>query len=317
MDMVEFKPMKCLVTGGAGFIGSHITDGLVNAGHEVTVVDNLSTGNREQVNAQANFVQADISDPALAEVFSDGEIEVVFHLAAQTDVMTSVEQPHEDATVNIVHGIRVLELCREHGVRKVIYSSSSAVFGEPTYLPMDEAHPIQPMCPYAASKQAFELYLDIYREIHGLAYTVLRYANAYGPRQDPHHEGGVIAIFAYKILQEIQPIIYGDGGQTRDFVHVDDLVAANLGCLEAGDNECFNLGTGREVTINAIVEMLNETCGSKMVPDYQADRKGEMRQLSLKSSKARVGLEWEPRVDIKDGLKTVVKFFKDNPNGKL
>jgi UDP-glucose 4-epimerase len=263
--------MKCLVTGGAGFIGSHITDGLIRAGHEVIVVDNLSTGNREQINGQARFEKADIGDPVLDEVFSNGEIEVVFHLAAQTDVMTSVEQPHDDAMVNIVDGIRVLELCRKHGVRKVVYSSSSAIFGEPAYLPMDEKHAIRPMCPYAASKQAFELYLDIYREIHGLAYTV----------------------------------------------HVDDLVAANLACLKAGDNECFNLGTGREITINEIVEMLNVASGRSASPTYKEGRKGEMRQLSIESGKAREGLDWTPHVGIKDGLKTVVNFFKDNPNGKL
>jgi UDP-glucose 4-epimerase len=146
---------------------------------------------------------------------------------------------------------------------------------------------------------------------------VLRYANAYGPRQNPHHEGGVIAIFAYKISHDIQPVIYGDGGQTRDFVHVDDLVAANLACLKAGDNECFNLGTGREITINEIVEMLNVASGRSASPTYKEGRKGEMRQLSIESGKAREGLDWTPHVGIKDGLKTVVNFFKDNPNGKL
>jgi len=177
------EPIKCLVTGGAGFIGSHIADGLVATGHIVTVVDDLSTGNRAQVNPQVEWVQADVLGEGLEGVFAQGKFEVVYHLAAQTDVMTSVDDPSEDAQINIIGGIRVLELCRKYGVRKVIYSSSSAVFGEPDYLPMDEEHAIRPLCPYAASKHTFEHYLHLYHEIHDLNYTVLRYANAYGPRQ--------------------------------------------------------------------------------------------------------------------------------------
>ena len=309
--------MNCLVTGGAGFIGSHITDALVEAGHQVTVVDNLSTGNRSQVNSSARLVELDIAAAELTDIFRAGSFEVVYHLAAQTDVMTSVEKPDEDAQVNIVNGIKVLELCRRHGVRKVIYSSSSSVFGEPEYLPMDERHPIRPLCPYAASKHTLEHYLDIYREIHGIDYTVLRYANAYGPRQNPHHEGGVVAIFAYRLLSDIRPTIYGDGLQIRDFVHVADLVTANLICLEAGDNECFNIGTGEEVAINDLFTMLNEVCGTRLEVIYEPERKGEMRRLSLESRMAKDLLGWSPKVDLRSGLKTVVDFFKENPNGEL
>ena len=304
--------IKCLVTGGAGFIGSNIVDALVGAGHSVTVADDLSTGNRAQVNAQAQFAQVDVLAAEFEHVFAEGGFEVVYHLAAQTDVMTSVEDPATDAQVNVIGGIRLLELCRKYGVRKVIFSSTSSVFGEPDYLPMDEGHPIRPLCPYAASKHAFEHYLHLYSEIHDLAYTVLRYANAYGPRQDPHHEGGVVAIFAYKILNGAVPIIYGDGEQTRDFVHVDDLVRANLICLERGDNSYYNLGTGIETTVNELVALFDELSGAKAEVEYAAGRRGEMRRLSLQSARAATELQWSPTVGLCAGVQSVLDYFKEN-----
>ena len=302
--------ISCLVTGGAGFIGSHIVDALVAAGHHVTVVDNLSTGDRAQVNSGARFIECDICSPELAHVFAEGAFEVVYHLAAQTDVMTSVAEPAEDARINIVGGIALLEQCRTHGVRKVIYSSSSAVFGEPDYLPMDEAHPIRPLCPYAASKHTFEHYLELYHAIHDLDYTVLRYANAYGPRQDPHHEGGVVAIFAYKLLSGEVPVVYGDGQQTRDFVHVTDLVRANLACIHAGDNACYNLGTGIEITVNQLTDLLCELTGAKKNIHYVDERRGEMRRLSLDSTQAQEALQWVPKMGLRDGVQSVVDFFR-------
>jgi UDP-glucose 4-epimerase len=309
--------MNCLVTGGAGFIGSHIAQALVEAGHEVSIVDDLSTGNRRQISADARFIEMSIADPRLDAAFADGRFEVVYHLAAQTDVMTSVTDPAQDAATNIVDGIKVLELCRRHSVRKVVYSSSSAVFGEPDYLPMDEAHAIRPLCPYAASKHTFEHYLDIYREIHGLDYTVLRYANAYGPRQNPHHEGGVVAIFTYKILRGEQPVIYGDGGQTRDFVHVADLVRANIIGLALGGGQCYNLGTGQEVDVNELFARLRRLCAAEIEPRYEDERKGEMRRLSLESAKAQDALDWVPNITLERGLETVVEFLKEHPNGEL
>jgi UDP-glucose 4-epimerase len=307
--------MDCLVTGGAGFIGSHLTDALVHAGHTVTVVDDLSTGRCGQVNPAARFVQASVLDTGLAEVFQAGAFAAVFHLAAQTDVVTSVAEPDRDAEVNVIGGIKVLELCRRFGVRKVIYSSSSAVFGEPVYLPMDEKHPIRPLCPYAASKHTLEHYLEIYRSIHGVHYTVLRYANAYGPRQDPHHEGGVVAIFAYRLLNGQPAVIYGDGEQTRDFVHVDDLVGANLACLLGGDDESLNLGTGREVTVNQLFALLMEAAGVEAEARYQPERRGEMRRLSLHSARAAQALRWTPRVGLEAGLQTVVDHFRRSSDG--
>ena len=310
-----FATKKCLVTGGAGFIGSNIVDALIESGHVVTVVDNLSTGNRVQVNPMAKWVQADLLEERLEAVFAQESFEVVYHLAAQTDVMTSINDPIVDAQVNVIGGLRLLELCRKYGVRKVIYSSSSAVFGEPDYLPVDEEHPIRPLCPYAASKHAFEHYLHLYHEIHDLDYTVLRYANAYGPRQDPHHEGGVVAIFAYKVLTSTRPIINGDGGQTRDFVHVDDLVRANLSCLEHGDNAYYNLGTGIETTINELFALLCELSNIALDVEYAAERRGEMRRLSLASARAAADLEWSPTVDLRAGVRSVLDFFKENENG--
>lgn len=303
--------MNCLVTGGAGFIGSHLTDALVEAGHAVSVLDNFSTGHRAQVNPQARLLEGDLLDPANAEWIDEGAFEVVFHLAAQTDVVTSIGSPAQDAQTNIVGGIKLLEWCHRAGVRKVVYSSSSAVFGDPVYLPMDEQHPIAPLCPYAASKHTLEHYLEIFHQLHGLDYTVLRYANAYGPRQDPHHEGGVVAIFGYKLLKGVQPVIYGDGEQTRDFVYVADLVAANLACLKVGDNQCFNIGTGIEVNINQLCAMLAQVCGSELQPRYEPERKGEMRRLSLKSGKAREELGWEPGVELKEGLRQVINHFEE------
>ena len=306
---------KCLVTGGAGFIGSHIVDALVGAGHGVAVADNLITGNRAQVNDGAEWCQVDVLGGEFEDAFAQGEFEVVYHLDAQTDVMTSVEDPAQDARVNIIGGIRLLELCRKYGVRKLVYSSSSAVFGEPDYLPMDEGHPIRPLCPYAASKHTFEHYLELYSEIHDLDYTVLRYANAYGPRQDPHHEGGVVAIFAYKALNGVTPVIYGDGEQTRDFVHVEDLVRANLICLEKGDNRHYNLGTGEETTINELYALLREESGLDIEVQYADERRGEMRRLSLDSARAAGDLGWRPTVGLRPGVQTVLDFLKENTNG--
>ena len=305
---------RCVVTGGAGFIGSHIVDALVAAGHPVTVIDNLSTGNRAQVNAAADFVAADVLEDQLDGIFAGGGFEVVYHLAAQTDVMTSVDDPAADGRVNIIGGIRLLEQCRKYGVRKVIYSSSSAVFGEPDYLPMDERHAIRPLCPYAASKQAFELYLHLYSQIHDLAYTVLRYANAYGPRQDPHHEGGVVAIFAYKILTGAVPTIYGDGAQTRDFVHVEDLVSANLSCIERGDNACYNLGTGVETTVAELFALLCELSGVAAGVEHAPARRGEMQRLSLESGRAHHDLGWWPAVGLREGVMSVLEHFKEMEN---
>jgi UDP-glucose 4-epimerase len=306
---------KILVTGGAGFIGSHLVDVLVKAGHSVEVIDDLSTGNSGQLNPEAVLHRVDILSDAVDQIFASGGFDTVYHLAAQTDVMTSVSEPAADARTNILGGIGILEHCRRHQVRKVVYSSSSSVFGEPDYLPMDEAHPIRPQCPYAASKHTLEHYLEIYRLLHGLEFTVLRYANAYGPRQDPHHEGGVTAIFAYKLLQGQSPIVYGDGEQTRDFVHVADLVAANLACLKAGDGGFFNLGTGIETSVNHLYAELVRGCGVDLAPEYRPERKGEMRRLSLTSAKAMDELGWSPRVDLAAGLHSVIEFFRENGHG--
>ena len=304
---------RCLVTGGAGFIGSHIVDALVADGHETTVLDDLSTGNRDQVNIAARLVVGSVCDVALLEqCFATNQFEVIYHLAAQTDVMTSVDDPDSDAKHNILGGIRVLECCRRHGARKVIYSSSSAVFGEPDYLPMDEAHPVRPICPYAASKHTLEHYLEIARINHGLDYTVLRYANAYGPRQDPHHEGGVVAIFAHKVLNGVRPTIYGDGMQTRDFVHVADLVRANLDCLDRADGQSLNLGTGTEVTITDLFQRIAGMAGTGVEPHYADERQGEMKRLSLDSRKAAQVLDWKPQVELIEGLESVLAHFTEN-----
>ncbi|MDO8690820.1 MAG: NAD-dependent epimerase/dehydratase family protein, partial [Dehalococcoidia bacterium] len=219
--------MKVLVTGGAGFIGSHVVDGLIAQGHRVVVVDNLSTGSRDNLNPQAFFYEVDIRSPQLVEVFAQERPDLVDHHAAQMSVNRSVQNPREDAEINVLGSLNVIECCRNFGVKKVVYiSTGGAMYGEPQYLPCDEAHPINPLSPYGVTKHNAEHYLFTYRHLYGLNYTVLRYPNVYGPRQDPLGEAGVVAIFTGKMLEGQQAVINGSGEQERDFVYVADLVEA-------------------------------------------------------------------------------------------
>ena len=245
--------MKILVTGGAGFIASHVVDALLEAGHDVAIVDNLSTGRRRNINPRARFYEVDIRSPELARVLAEERPEIIDHHAAQMDVRRSIVDPIYDADINVLGSLNVLELARQHGVRKVIYiSSGGAVYGEPVYLPCDEDHPIDPLCPYGATKHVVEHYLFMYRQNYGLDYTVLRYGNVYGPRQDPHGEAGVVAIFTGLMLAGRQAIINGNGEQERDFVYVGDCVQANLLALNSGSGEIYNVGCGVGTTVNEI-----------------------------------------------------------------
>jgi UDP-glucose 4-epimerase len=304
--------VKVLVTGGAGFIASHLVDGLLAAGHEVVVVDNLSTGNRANLNPAARFYELDLRSPDLAAVFDAERPELVDHHAAHADVRESLDDPMYDADVNILGSLNLLQQCVRTEVRKVIFiSSGGACYGEPIALPCTEDHPIRPLSPYGASKAAIELYLHLYRETYGLDYTVLRYSNIYGPRQDMmSEEGRVVAIFSQLMLQERQPRINGDGEQQRDFLYVSDVVAANLAALERGSGDAFNIGFGEPTSVNQIFDLLAEATGFSGQRLHVEAKAGEVYRTYLETSKARRELGWAPRVDLDQGLRQTVAYFR-------
>lgn len=303
--------MNVLVTGGAGFIGSHIVDKLIEREHEVAIIDNLCHGSRENINPKAKFFEVDITDSKVEDIFRKEKPNYVIHQAAQADVTDSVKNPVFDAQINILGAINLLECCRKFEVEKIVYASSGgAIYGEPKYLPLDEKHPIAPISPYGASKYTVEIYLNLYAELYHLNYTSLRYANVYGPRQDPYGEGGVIAIFSNKLLKDERPTIYGDGKQTRDFVYVSDVADANIVAMKGGDNEAFNIGTGKETSVNELFELLRDIGGKKIEPIYGVERKGEVKRSYVTYSKAKRGLHWQPEVTLSDGLKKTVEHFK-------
>lgn len=303
--------MKVLVTGGAGFIGSHVVDRLIEAGHDVVVVDNLSTGRKSNLNPKAKFYQVDLRSPELEQVFETERPEVVDHHAAQMDVRRSVADPLYDADINVMGGLKVLNAAVKYGVRKVIHiSSGGAVYGEPVYLPCDEKHPVQPLCPYGATKYMLELYLYMYKQTYGLDYSVIRYPNVYGPRQDPAGEAGVIAIFAGRMLENKPVTIYGSGEQVRDYVFVKDCARANLMLLEKGSGCVYNLGFGIGTTVNQVFDGLKEVTGYTQAATYAPARAGETFQIYLDATRARQDLGWEPTVPLKEGLRQTVEYFR-------
>ncbi len=303
--------MKVLVTGGAGFIGSHVVDLMVDAGHDVVVVDNLSTGRLSNLNPKAKFYQADIRSDEMEKIFETERPEVVDHHAAQMDVRRSVADPIYDADINVLGGLNLLNLAVKYGVRKFIHiSSGGAVYGEPVYLPCDEAHPVTPLCPYGATKYMLELYLYMYKETHGLDYSVLRYPNVYGPRQDPNGEAGVVAIFAGQMLKEKPVTVYGTGEQVRDYVFVKDCARANLMLLEKGSGRVYNLGYGIGTTVNQVFDGLKEITTYPMDANYGPARPGETFRIYLDASRAREELNWEPTVPLADGLRQTVDYFR-------
>ncbi|NOX98120.1 MAG: NAD-dependent epimerase/dehydratase family protein, partial [Nitrospirae bacterium] len=268
---------KILVTGGAGFIGSNLVDRLIKEGHEVVIVDDLSTGLERNLNPEAKFYKMDIREEKLAEVFATEKPDFVSHHAAQMDVRRSVREPMFDAAVNILGSLNIIENCRKHKVKKIIYiSTGGAVYGEPDYLPVDEKHPIEPECQYGISKHTVEHYLHLYKLTYGLNYTVLRYPNVYGPRQNPHGEAGVNAIFIGKMLKNEVPTIFGDGKQLRDYVYVDDVVKANLLSLERGEGQIYNIGSGIGTSVNKIYQTLQGILGFQEAPKYASSRTGEI-----------------------------------------
>ncbi len=303
--------MKIMVTGGAGFIGSHVVDLYVENGHDVVVVDNLSTGRPSNLNRKAKFYEVDIRSDEMGKIFEKERPDILNHHAAQMDVRRSIVEPVYDADVNVLGSIKLLEYARHFGVQRVIYiSTGGAVYGEPEYLPCDEAHPINPICQYGASKHTVEHYLYLYHHLYGLDYTVLRYPNVYGPRQDPHGEAGVVAIFTGKMLRGEQAHVNGDGLQERDFVYVGDCARANLLALEKEANGIYNLGWGHGTNINQIFDTLSEITHYGLPRVHRDPIAGETSRIYLAAGKARLELGWQPEVSLHDGLENTVEYFR-------
>ena len=304
--------MKIMVTGGAGFIGSHVVDLMVEAGHDVVIVDNLSTGRKSNLNPNARFYQVDIRSPEFEQVFEKEHPEVVDHHAAQMDVRRSVADPLFDADINVMGGLNLLNNAVKYGVRKVIYiSSGGAVYGEPVYLPCDEKHPVAPLCPYGATKYMLELYLYMFKQTYGLDYSVIRYPNVFGPRQDPSGEAGVVAIFTGRMLASKPVTIYGTGEQVRDYVFVRDCARANVMLLTNGSGNVYNLGSGTGTTVNQIFQNLKEITGYPQEAAYGPARAGETFQIYLDASRAKGDLGWAPSVTLRDGLGKTVEYFRE------
>jgi UDP-glucose 4-epimerase len=312
--------VRTLVTGGAGFIGSTLVDRLLAEGHSVDVVDDLSSGNlanlaeaRADRDHELKVHQIDIRDDGVVELIARRQPEVVFHLAAQVDVRASVERPAHDASINVVGSVNVIEGARRAGSRKVVFASSGGtIYGEPDPkdLPVKESHPLQPLSPYGVAKRVVTDYLHAYRELHALEYTSLALANVYGPRQDPHGEAGVVAIFAGRLLAGEPCTIFGDGTQTRDFVYVDDVVDAFVRAAERGSGLLCNIGTGHETSVNELYATMAEVAGVTAAAVRAPARPGELARSCLDPGRAKLHLGWTPWTDLRAGTTEVLRYFR-------
>ncbi|GMR25657.1 MAG: SDR family oxidoreductase [Ignavibacteria bacterium] len=304
--------MKILVTGGAGFIASQIADAFIDEGHEIVILDDLSTGFEENINPKAKFVRLNINDHEVSSLFEEEKFDVVNHHAAQMDVRRSVVDPAFDANTNILGTINLLQNSVKHGVNKFMFASTGgAVYGEQEYFPADENHPTNPLSPYGISKLSVEKYLYFYFNEYKLNYTILRYANIYGPRQNPFGEAGVVAIFSTKFLKGDQPIINGTGEQTRDYVFVKDVVKANVLTLNDKISDVYNVGTGKETNVNELYANLNSIVGKGQVEKHGPAAAGEQMRSVISSEKILNNFNWKPSTKLKDGLKETVNYFKD------
>ncbi len=303
--------MNVLVTGGAGFIGSNVVDAFINEGHNVIILDNFSSGKDENVNPKATVYRMDIQDAAVENIFRDEKIEVMCHHAAQMDVRRSVADPKFDALVNVLGFLNLMEAGRKHGLKKVLFASTGgAIYGEQDYFPADEQHPNRPLSPYGITKLTTEKYIFFYKEIYGIDHVILRYANIYGPRQNPHGDAGVVAIFSLKMLNGEQPIINGDGKQTRDYVFVGDVVKANVLALSYNGSTIFNIGTGIETDVNQLFSYIKKLTGSNVEEKHIPAKAGEQMRSVISSKKINEMLGWKPTVTVEEGLKKTVEFFK-------
>lgn len=303
--------MKILVTGGAGFIGSHLTDAFIAQGHEVVVIDNLVTGRKENLNPNAKFYETDIRSAEVAEIFAREKFDAICHQAAQLDVRKSVADPRYDADVNILGTLNLLEQARATGVKKILFASSGgAMYGEQEKFPADEEHRTWPASPYGITKLTCEKYIAVFGQMYGMTYGLMRYANVYGPRQSPHGEAGVVAIFAARLLAGEQAVINGDGKQTRDYVYVGDVVAANVAALNYTHSDYFNVGTGIETDVNELFAIINRTTGNRAQEQHVPAKAGEQMRSVLDWSKAKRLLGWEPKMKLNDGLAETVDWFR-------
>ncbi len=303
--------MKILITGGAGFIASHVADAYIEEGHDVFIVDNFSTGRKENVNPKATLIEMDINDNKIPDLLKTERFDILNHHAAQMDVRFSVENPRFDATTNILGSLNLYESAKKYGVKKIIFASTGgAVYGEQDYFPADENHPTRPCSPYGIAKLANEKYLHYYKEVYGMNYTVLRYANVYGPRQNPHGEAGVVAIFIDKMLSGGQPVINGDGKNTRDYVFVSDVVNANLLALRNDVSGIFNIATGIEHDVNYVFKKLKELTGSNCNEVHGELKAGEQRRSVCTYNKFKNEHGWQPETDFDEGMRRTVEYFK-------
>ena len=302
--------MDCMVTGGAGFIGSHIVDALVAQGRTATVFDDLSSGKRENIGAGITLTVGDVRDKEAVETAVSGSVDCVFHLAAQIDVRRAVQDPGLDAQVNVGGTVNVLKACVEtHARRFVMSSTGGALYGEPSTLPASEQSAIQPLSPYGVSKYCAEQYIEYFHRMCGLETVILRYANVYGPRQDPTGEGGVVGIFARHILLGQSCIVYGDGEQTRDFVFVDDVAHANMLAMQ-GPLDTFNIGTGVEMSLNQLLTVFERVVGHPVARQYAPARAGEVQRIALDASEAGRKLGWHPTASLEDGLAQTLAWVR-------
>lgn len=305
--------MKVLVTGGAGFIGSHIVDRHIERGDNVIVIDDLSTGKEENLNPAARFYEIDIRDTEAAQIILDEKPDVISHQAAQVQVTISQKQPALDSEVNIVGSIKMLEAARQASVKKFIFASTGgAIYGDPdpSFLPANEELSPAPISNYGAAKLSVEKYLHVYADMYGLNYVSLRYSNVFGPRQDPHGEAGVTAIFALKMLADEDVMLFGDGTETRDYTYISDIVEANILALEKGDREILCIGRAVEVTVPEIFKRIADLTEYKREPVRKPLRPGEVHRIYLDNSKAKRVLGWEPKVSFEEGLERTVEYFR-------
>ncbi|MFV1950630.1 MAG: NAD-dependent epimerase/dehydratase family protein [Nitrospinota bacterium] len=304
--------MNILVTGGAGFIGSHVADRFVEEGHNVIILDNLSSGKEDNVNKKAKFYKIDIRDKEIEDIiFKRENIDCINHHAAQISVRNSVDDPIYDGEINILGSLNLLQNAVKYGIKRVIFASTGgAIYGEQDYFPADERHPLRPVSPYGVAKLSVEGYLYFYHTAYNLDYTVLRYANIYGPRQDPHGEAGVVAIFTQKLLNNEQPVINGDGEQTRDYTFVGDIVEANSLAFAKSFSGIFNIGTGVECSVNELCNRLTKLINSGIVPLYGQPKLGEQRRSVLDWNKIKGVSGWSPRSSLDKGLKETIDYFR-------
>jgi len=313
MDQGKDGTLKVLITGGAGFIGSNVADGLIAEGYEVVIVDDLSNGREENIPGKVKFYKTDVRDKELEDIFKAQRPDMVIHNAAQLSVRVSVEEPLLDADINIIGGLNLINICKKYEVKKIIFASSGGtVYGDQKVFPADESHPLAPISPYGVAKLTTEHYLYYYLRIYGLEYIALRYANIYGPRQDPHGEAGVVAIFSNMMLAGEIPLINGDGLQTRDYVYIGDVVRVNIDAIKSDFVGPVNIGTGIETDVMTLFNILKNASGRDIEEKHGPAMAGEQMRSVLDNSLAGKILGWKPEVSIEDGLKLTYKWFEEN-----